>query len=179
VLQLDAANPGNWGNNLSFEVNHETKDYDTANPDQSLFNLTVSEVDSQSKKVLTTESFPNVSVEADSPRYLPKVLEQRSQLVRVPKDNSGKYIMPSVRPDELTPPTGLESPPSPPPWERVDGDDGGALTDEILEGNQGEKTGLYALEKADLFNLRQNIAGTVGLCLLWMLHLTGQPRARR
>ena len=151
-LWLDAANPGSWGDNLSVDVNHETKDYDTDNPDRNLFNLTVSEVDPQSKKVLNAEPFSNVSVDSGSARYLPKVLEERSALVRVPKNDAGEYIMPNIRPVVTT-----AAAPTSPPGTGVKGDDGLELTQNQFinstEASQDDKTGLYALEKADLFNL--------------------------
>jgi len=159
-LWVDAANPGSWGTNLSVKVNYQTKDYGTGNPDQNLFNLVVSEVDPESKKVRTVESFLNVSVDSNSARYLPKVLEERSQLVCVPKDSAGKYIMPNMRPvdtDGATPASPPSSPPASPPALAVGGDDGVELTQKQFinptEASQNNKTGLYTLEKADLFNL--------------------------
>ncbi|MBT8366582.1 MAG: phage tail sheath family protein, partial [Deltaproteobacteria bacterium] len=71
-LVLDAASVGSWGDNLRSTVDHETKD----TSDTNLFNLTVSEEDG------ATEVFSNVSINPNSPRYLPGVLEQNSTLVR-------------------------------------------------------------------------------------------------
>ncbi|GJQ57405.1 MAG: phage tail sheath family protein [Candidatus Scalindua sp. AMX11] len=147
-LHLEAASVGSWGNGMSVSVNYDTK-YPR---DRNLFNLTVSE------KEGATEKFLNVSVDPDSPRYLPRVLKQRSTLVRVRKDSNDKLIMPNVRPVENTTPITPLSPPSSPatspPAVAISGGDGNPLTDAKFFGSgQGSKTGLYALEKADLFNL--------------------------
>lgn len=159
-LCLEAANEGSWGDKLSIKVNYETKDYDTENPDQNLFNLIVSEVDPESNKVIATESFPNVSVDPESPRYVPGVLEERSMLVRVKKEN-GSYIMPDTRPLESTVPVTPLSPPLSPPMSPpvlpsgYGGSDGSSLTytQFIDSGFESNKEGLYALEKTDIFNL--------------------------
>jgi len=76
--------------------------------------------------------------------------------MRVPKDADGKYLIPTVRPDETfeetSPPI---SPPEPGFVKAIDGDDGGDVGEAqyIGAGMQGDKKGLYALEKSDLFNL--------------------------
>ena len=156
-LFLDAANEGVWGNNLSASVNYDTK----APTDQKLFNLIVSETNPDTKQVLQSERFLNVSVDPANPRYLPKVLEQSSNLVAVPKDaTTGAFIVPNVRPFDsttistpLSPPS---SPPTSPPAASTPGSDGDVLGITEFTGpgkDTGTKTGLYALEKADLFNL--------------------------
>jgi Phage tail sheath protein FI len=128
-LPLVAANVGSWGNNLSVEV-----DYDTKDPtNDRLFNLTVSEAGG------STEKFLNVYTDPNNPRYIPRVLEQSSALVRVAKDDDG-WIVPEDRPPEATTPATPNS-----------GDDGLVLTIDQFVGSA--KTGIYALEKADLFNL--------------------------
>jgi hypothetical protein len=148
-LSLEAASEGSWGDNLNAAVDHDTKDPS----DTNLFNLTVSEEGGE------TETFDNVSINPTSPRYLPGVLEQRSMLVRVPKDSSGSYIMPDTRPVEtgvpVTPLSPPSSPPMSPPAASSGGSDGSPLTDTQFFGSgmEGSKEGIYALEKADLFNL--------------------------
>src|SRR4028119_2372978 len=128
-LPLVAANAGSWGNNLSVEV-----DYDTKDPtNDRLFNLTVAEAGG------STEKFLNVYTDPNNPRYIPRVLEQSSALVRVAKDDDG-WIVPEDRPPEATTPATPNS-----------GDDGLVLTIDQFVGSA--KTGIYALEKADLFNL--------------------------
>jgi hypothetical protein len=131
TLPLVAANVGSWGNNLSVEVDYDTKDPSNV----TLFNLTVSEAGG------STEKFLNVYTDPNNPRYIPRVLEQSSALVRVAKNGDG-WIVPEERPPEAKTPADANS-----------GDDGQVLTSNEFVGNNNAKTGLYALEKADLFNL--------------------------
>lgn len=153
-LVLVAANVGAWGANLGAHVDHDTKD--TSN--NKLFNLTIIEKNLQTKAVINREKFLNVSVDPDDALYLPRVLEQRSMLVRVQKDSSGTYLVSSIAPSETFK---VSSPPLSPPKLEEDpilaqgGKDGSSLTEAQFFGTgmEGEKTGLYSLEKADLFNL--------------------------
>jgi phage tail sheath protein FI len=152
VLTLEAASVGSWGGKLKASVNHKTKDASSASPDQSVFNLTVFE----DRDGGAIEKFLNVSVQADNPRYVARVLEQSSLLVRAQKDSSGNFVIPNTRPLEtLT----VASPPSSPlqmvdaPVSATGGSDGSALTPAQYEGSESDKTGIFALEKADLFNL--------------------------
>ena len=157
-LFLDASSPGEWGNNLSVLIDHNTKDKNSPNPDASLFNVTIFETDPVTKQVTNSEKFLNVSISAANVRFIAKVLEQGSALMRVPKDNSGNYLLPNVRPNEtvteVSPPT---SPPTntPTPVKASGGLDGAAVGEAqfIGPGTKDDKRGLYALEKADLFNL--------------------------
>jgi uncharacterized protein len=154
-LVLVAANVGAWGVNLSALVDHDTKD----NSDKKLFNLRIFEIDKVTNTILNTEKFLNVSVNPADPRYLPKVLEQSSVLVRAQKDSTGQYMVSDIQPSETF--TTVTSPPSSPPGlkpnpvKAVGGDDGDPLTEPqfIGPGLKGGKEGLFALEKADLFNL--------------------------
>jgi len=151
-LVLEAASVGSWGGQLRALVNHRTRDADDPNPDLNLFNLTVFE----DREGGAIERFLNVSIDANDPRYLPRVLEQSSLLVRVQRNNLGEWVVPAVRPEETTAPA---SPPTSPPSETdapvaaVGGDDGDALEPEHFEGSRNDKIGIFALEKADLFNL--------------------------
>jgi phage tail sheath protein FI len=152
ALVLEAASVGKWGKNLSALVDYDTKDKNQAAP--RLFNLTITE--KVGDQVTATEKFLNVSVDATDPRYLPRVLQQGSTLVRVQKDSSGNYSVSSVRPRETF--TFASPPTSPPqlvkaPAQAVGGSDGDPLTINQFTGSEATKTGLFALEKADLFNL--------------------------
>lgn len=155
-LCLQAANEGSWGDHLIASVDHDTKNPD----DDDLFNLTTSEKDG------ATERFPNVSVDPESARYLPRVLKQESALVKVPKDSNEEYMMPNTRPVDSAKSTPLsppESPPMSPPAfpSSGGGSDGDQLTNSQFYstgigdsiGLEDNKKGIYALEKADLFNL--------------------------
>lgn len=133
-LVLEARSPGLWGAALRATVDHLT-----ANPaDALLFNLTIEELDqSGSGAVAATETHRNVSVDPLNPRFVDAVLASSSALVRVrqsaPTDES---------PDDAT--------------ETAVGtatDDGAAITDTELTGDRDARTGIFALEAADLFNL--------------------------
>src|SRR6266566_2703028 len=161
VFTLVAASPGSWGNNLMAAVDHDTKDAHDPNPDFSLFNLTVTEFDPVTKQTLNTEKFLNVSILDTNPLYVPRVLRDTSNLVRVQKkppdqitDPTDPWIVPSVRPEVTAPPALVASPPAVPLASTGSGGvDGANLTDEDYLGSQSDKTGMFALEQADLFNL--------------------------
>ncbi len=131
-LDLVAAHPGAWGKNLRTTVDYDTKDAD----DTNLFNLIVQEL-SADGTVVNQESFLNLSMDETSPRYIASVLEQTSNLVRV------KGTLPTARPN-------AESTDA-----NEDGSDGDAITDAQISNADLEATrqGIWALEKADLFNL--------------------------
>jgi len=139
-FNLVAANPGSWGNNLIVILDHKTKD----KTNTKLFNITIREVDPATNQAIKTEKFLNVSVEEKDPRYIPRVLEEQSSLVRVKKDGQGKWIVPGDRPGEGEIPATVNS-----------GGDGVALDQDAFTGagKNTSKKGLYALEKADLFNM--------------------------
>jgi uncharacterized protein len=83
-------------------------------------------------------------MDPDAARYLPRVLGQaRSRLQVQPNP-------PPARPQEGTYQVDLSSPAGSPP---ESGSDGGDLESSDYQGNQDQKTGLFALEKASLFNL--------------------------
>lgn len=132
-LHLKASNAGGWGNHLTVTVDYDTKDA----TDTDLFNLTVTE------KNGSTEKHANVSVNPLSPRYLPIVLERKSMLVKVTQDENGSPVMPNVRPDGRTVDATTDS-----------GSDGSLLSEtQFTTDTRLNKEGLYALEKAKIFNL--------------------------
>ncbi|MBE9534875.1 MAG: phage tail sheath family protein [Proteobacteria bacterium] len=137
TLILEASSEGAWGNNLQSTVDYETKDKDDLSPDTNLFNLTIEEVDPDTQEVLASEMFRNISVDSDSARFVTKVLEEESTLVDV------QGTVPAARPDPVTT-TSIN-----------DGGDGLDLGDDEISGSglEADKDGLWALEKADLFNM--------------------------
>lgn len=137
TLTLEASSEGEWGNNLRAVVDHQTKDKDAPSPDPNLFNLTIEEIDPLTKQVRVSESFRNLSRDSNAPRFITTILEQESALVRV------QGAIPAARPDA----TSTDS--------NNDGDDGLELQDAQISDTslQAKREGLWALEKADLFNL--------------------------
>ena len=150
-ILLDAASAGAWGSNLSALVDYNTKDPSnpSGTPDPNLFNLTVTE--KVGNAVVLTEKFLGVSMQPSSPRFLPRVLEQSSTLVRVPKNSLGNYDdVPEFRPQETVT---AGSPPTPTPVNASTVTDGNDIGATELTGVENNKTGIFALSKADLFNL--------------------------
>jgi phage tail sheath protein FI len=150
-LTLEAAYEGAWGNALRARVDHNVSDEPSwvaahGLTKADLFNLIVRDTSTGA-----IESFLNVTVK-ESPRRIDRILENGSNLARVsgdlPDEVPGKHA-------DLTP--GLD------PWadnnpatsSKVDTEasDSAPLNANAYTGSQAEKTGLYALEKADLFNL--------------------------
>jgi phage tail sheath protein FI len=133
-LVLEAASPGRWGSALRATVDHATRD--TA--DTLLFNLTVEELDQPGgTQVIAVESFRNVSVDPVSERFVDTVLAEQSSLVAVrtsaPVDESPT--------DATVDAVGTAT------------DDGSDIQDAQITGDQDARTGIFALDAADLFNL--------------------------
>jgi hypothetical protein len=139
---LRASSPGTWGRNLVVTVDWHTKDA----TDTNLFNLTI--FDDPAKLLDSTkrggsggrEVFLNVSRDSNSSRYVGKILEEQSSLVRL-------VSVGGARPAEAMVAANSAS-----------GNDGVAATSQNhaaaeVEGTENDKTGIYALLKADLFNL--------------------------
>lgn len=143
-LELEAANPGSWGNLLSAVVDNKTKNAS----DTQLFNLTIAEWDEQKKTIVDTEKFLNVSVDVNNARFITRVLKDNSSLVRVKDLSATPAAAPNVNP--------TDSKNLPKPVFASGGDDGLAITTAEFTGppaKEGPKEGLYMLEKVDLFNL--------------------------
>lgn len=143
-LQLEAASEGKSGNSLRARIDHDVPDERTDKDD--LFNLTILD-----ETTGTLELFRNLSVEKDHFRWVNLVLSNESDLMRVSGDS------PETRPEaheepgpdnELWGDNGTNT-------KADNGSDGTDLEvgDFIGDGKEGAKQGLYALEKADLFNL--------------------------
>ncbi len=136
-LKLDASSVGAWGNSLAVEVDHPD--------DATHFNLNVGLVGADGTFTVSEQLF-NLSVDHSDPRYIVGTLAAESQLVVVADPTE----VPDKRPDRT--PTDDTKPLAP-----VNADDNSGtdpvVTDADLIGDQAAKTGIYALENADLFNL--------------------------
>jgi phage tail sheath protein FI len=141
-LALVAVSEGEWGNNLRARV-----DYDVAGGGADLFNLSIRDDGTGQIEVLR-----NVSVAPAHVRRVDRVLQNESNLVRA----SG--ALPQAKPAEHVEPTAAN-----PLWGDNDTNDkvtgvasnGGAIDENDFTGQglENAKQGLYALRKADLFNL--------------------------
>lgn len=142
---LEAANVGTWGRNLVATVDLNTKPpIPPAPADPTLFNLTIFDdpapkADDEGRGGSgARETFLNVSVNPANPRFVTTILKQQSQLVLV-------TAVGALAPAAGTTPADLGPPAS--------GDDGLDLTGIDIEGVEADKTGIFALKNADLFNL--------------------------
>ncbi|HVF91209.1 MAG TPA: phage tail sheath subtilisin-like domain-containing protein [Blastocatellia bacterium] len=150
ALHLEAASEGGWGNKLRARVNYGTRDPG----ENTLFNISVK--DGSTGKI---ENHLNVSVQAGHPRQVDRVLAQESTLVRA------TGALPALRPEASAPaatatvPAGVVAPGQDPFTAALStgvttvASDGRALTANDYLGTTADKHGLFALEKADLFNL--------------------------
>jgi len=137
-LLLDATSPGEWGRALRASVDANTKDP----ADTTLFNLTIQQLRTPtSNEVVATETIRNLSIQPDSPRFFQQVLNLESTLVDVRPG-----ITVAARPTVASPPNFVAA---------TGGEDGADVTAAQIAGAglEGDRQGLYALEKADLFNL--------------------------
>jgi phage tail sheath protein FI len=133
-LTLEADSAGDWGNRLRVSVQNSDP---VAFP--NAFNLVIRELDAADPtQIAATETFLNLTTGIGDKRYVGAILAQESALVTV------LGAPPSVRPTATLAPQPLAG--------GLDGDaiDDGDISDPGLEGT---KEGIYALEKADLFNL--------------------------
>jgi hypothetical protein len=159
---LSAASPGTWGRNLVVAVDHLPRDKDKplAQQDADLFNLTI--LDDPAKTMDSArkggsgarEVFLNLSRLPSEPRYVMRVLEQQSALVRM-------TAVGAARPAAATVAAGATT-----------GSDGTIVADAAaaaaeVQGDATAKTGLYALNKTDIFNL---------LCVPPLVFETGTAR---
>ncbi|HEX7240175.1 MAG TPA: phage tail sheath C-terminal domain-containing protein, partial [Longimicrobiaceae bacterium] len=142
ALPLTAAYPGAWGNGLQAQVDRDgiTDAFAASlNPtwtSADVFNLNVVYVSPDGQ--VTSERYINVSTRANAgARHLQGILAHQSNLVRT-------SASPST--DTPAPATGAAG-------SGVGGADGGTLDDRDYLGNEDAKTGMYALNKFDLFNL--------------------------
>jgi uncharacterized protein len=150
-LVLEASSAGGWGNRLSAAVDYDT---DRALPRTSppstnpqRFNLTVRYRVQAGKDNFVSESFGAVSTVLGDPRFLPLVLERESAYVRI------TGTMPAERPAANVTGTGAQRVVT---WIDADtgsGSDGSAIDDNDVIGEEDPKTGIYALNRADLFNI--------------------------
>lgn len=152
-LKLQASSPGEWGNKLVVSTDKKgitdevAERYGLSQGD--LFNITVeekrdvpasdaSDTDINKIPTLAIEKIQNLSVKL-SARQVDQVLMRESQLIRVQlKEDQTPDLPGSVNEGK-----GIVK----------GGTDGNALAPLNYEGNQNSKTGMYALERADLFNL--------------------------
>lgn len=149
-FELEAASEGSWGNGLRARIEHV--DPAMVGGATDLFNLVVR--DGQTGDV---EVFRNLSVGADHPRRVDLVLANGSGLVRsfgalaAARPPASGNVPLGADPFDAATSTGVSTAAS----------DGVALSSGDYIASQADKTGIYALDDADIFNI---------LCLPPMTH---------
>ncbi|MEO8136738.1 MAG: phage tail sheath C-terminal domain-containing protein [Betaproteobacteria bacterium] len=151
-LVLEASSRGGWGNRLSAAVDHDTdRALPRASPpatNEERFNLTVRYRLRPGRDEFAIENFGSVSTLATDARYLPLVLERESAYVRVRGS-----VMPATRPASNVTQSASQRIVTWVDAAAASGSDGADIDDQDLIGEPGPKTGLHALNRADLFNL--------------------------
>jgi phage tail sheath protein FI len=146
-FNLVAASEGDWGERLRARVDHATRPLEPGEGANTLFNLAVKDTATGA-----VERFLNVATDANHRRFVTRVLEEESNLVRT----SG--VVPAARPAPSgNPPPGadpLENAASSTPFQ-ANGSDGNPIdnpdiSDPALEA---PRRGLWMLDHADLFNI--------------------------
>lgn len=150
TLQLEAAYPGAWANRLRARIDHHTSPLPDGSANREIFNLAVR--DGETGQV---EFFANLSVKRGDLHRVDKVLENNSKLVRA-------GMLPRARPKKHADPANGQD-----VWDdnavgtydkvfaANEASDGGPLqeSDFTGAGKESAHEGLYALDKAGLFNL--------------------------
>jgi len=135
-----AANVGSWGMNLEMTVDDKTQDPS----DTKLFNLTVFDNPQTTRDSArrggsgARETFLNVSVDANSPRFITGVLERESSLLRLETGFGENAPAPQTK--SATAGSGTDGKPI-------------GAAEVVGDPNDAKKTGMYALRKAEIFNL--------------------------
>lgn len=148
--EFEARSEGEWGRKVRIRIDHDTRPtIEGEEKPDSLFNVTVFD-----KGTLEREVFRNVSVDPNHARFARRVLEQSSSLVRM-KEGSP---IPTGRPNAHGPlavgqDPFVNDPPSALYATAASGEDGSVIGGADITGDPGMKTGLYALDQADLFNM--------------------------
>jgi phage tail sheath protein FI len=171
TLEVSAASPGDWGNDLQVAVDTTNIDSKARLIDPTLFNFVVREVvvSNGSPRVANLETYRNLSMSQASPRYCVTVVNNSSSLVFLTDGGIGQTPAASTgdpigKPDKATwsklgdlntphPGGDGHAPPAPgslttTSWTSTDGQ--GALL-----GDPATHTGMYALDRIEpaIFNL--------------------------
>jgi phage tail sheath protein FI len=144
-LVLEAIGPGEWGNALRASVNYEA----TKDP-ANLFTLSIQELEAPgSPKVVSAETFWNLSSVSGNKRYVTTVLREGSRLVNVQGTAPEDRPVPTI--------TNSDDPADPTKYTDADGTGahGNPITDAEItnDGLKADRHGMYALDAVDLFNM--------------------------
>ncbi len=127
-VTLVASSPGKWANTIVLRADNQTDPVNT-----STINLIVRDTASP----VPLETLRNVSLDPVSPRFITNVLKFQSSYLRTSGVVPATFPGGSLNTDVVATP----------------GSDGIALAGGDIEGNEGNRTGMYALLKTDIFNI--------------------------
>ena len=140
-IKLRANSPGEWGNSLAVKTS-ATVDPTTppaSPPNPSFYNIELFQTDADGNET-KVEDHLKVSLEPSDSRYLPRVLKEASSYIEIEEVSEGSGTW-----HPLAPLSGS--------YTLSGGSDGSVLGATEYEGSESDLTGIYALKKADLFNL--------------------------
>jgi phage tail sheath protein FI len=135
TLVINASSEGEWGSALRVAIT-------VAPADDELFNLTVREVVSSNgyEQVAAEESFIDLSMDSASPRFVEKIINSASTLIKVHTIGTG--VLP------LTSSTNTDGSIPDVAFQLLSGGSNGNEPDALaIEGSAAAKTGLYTLDK--------------------------------
>ncbi|MEO5928724.1 MAG: phage tail sheath C-terminal domain-containing protein [Candidatus Kapaibacterium sp.] len=137
TMTLTAASNGAWGNNL--QVSIDRSKYDST--DLNSFDMTVQEV--VGGTVVAQEVYYGLTAISSSGRYAGRVLDNESALVRMKSltANTGSPAQTATAAKVAAGVPGGEA------------SDGIAIDTAAVHGSEASKTGMYALDQTDLFNI--------------------------
>jgi len=141
-IKFKVANEGIWGEKLDIEISDADKAKIKEDGDSTYFDLTVYQKgasDDDPKSLL--ETFRNVSLDKESPRFISKLLA-KGVSTYIEMNYEDKDLPDKLPYGKLTVVLDDNS-----------ASDGDELDGGEVEGNDEGKTGMYALKDADLFNL--------------------------
>jgi uncharacterized protein len=145
LLELEAADEGNWGNKLRVWLDSGGSAPKNGKATGSRFSLRVEDTGTGE-----IEIFKNLSISASSPRYVKTILENESSLVRVRRfiPTADTHRTSAAGVPVVSGLVGNN-------YNKANrgGNDGAAITDVDITGLESAQTGIYSLEKTDLFNL--------------------------
>ncbi len=155
TLTLRAKSPGTWGNNLTARVTYPDPKASITQQLATKYNVGVNDLFNLTVRDSATgaiEEFANLTVVA-SAREVDKVIAAESELV--------EFVGTLSSPPPARPAASQAPDPGKGPWDDPktyasagqNGSDGKALDTSVLPGDEAAKTGIYALEHADIFNL--------------------------
>lgn len=160
---IEAANEGAWSRNLEIQIEPvDQKSFDSREAinteldldpadNFTLFNLSVFGRIRPDSELVALETHKLLSTKSLSTRFVGKVLAEESEFIRIQDPGTVRAVQPEAAPQ---PTSQSDKPGSTTTYKvRTLGDDGAQLRDEDIYNPDKPESGIFALERADLFNL--------------------------